>query len=169
VVKLVFLCRRRPDISHERYVALLLDEHVPLALRHHPHMRRYVVNVVEASAAGAPPLDSIGFLWFGSLDDYRDRLYDSPEGARVIGRDVARFLGGADAYATTEHGVATGDTTLILCLGRGAASPATGVRSSIETRLSSSAPDYEAFVELPGPIASGAGVHAYRVRAHRAR
>lgn len=103
MVKLVFLCRRRPDISHERYVELLLDDHVPLALRHHPTLRRYVVNVVESTRGPVPPLDSIGELWFDSLADYRERLYDSPEGERAIARDVARFMGGADAYVTTEH------------------------------------------------------------------
>ena len=36
MVKLIFLCRRRPDITHERYVELLLKGHVPIALRHHP-------------------------------------------------------------------------------------------------------------------------------------
>jgi uncharacterized protein (TIGR02118 family) len=103
MVKLVFLCRRRPDLSHEAYVERLLDGHVPLALRHHPTLRRYVVNVVEGTRGPAPALDSIGELWFDSLADYRERLYDSPDGARAIARDVAGFLGGADAYATVEH------------------------------------------------------------------
>lgn len=103
MVKLVFLCRRRPDIDHARYVDLLLRGHVPLALRHHPALRRYVVNIVEGTRGPAPPLDSIGELWFDSLEDYRERLYDSPEGQRIIARDVAGFLGGADTYVTTEH------------------------------------------------------------------
>ena len=107
MVKLVFLCWRRPDISHARYVELLLRGHVPIALAHHPTLRRYVVNVVEGTrGAGlepAPALDSIGELWFDSLADYRERLYDSPEGARVVADDVAGFLGGAHAYVTTEH------------------------------------------------------------------
>lgn len=103
MVKLVFLCRRRGDISHEEYVRRLLVGHVPLALRHHPTLRRYVVNVVEEASPGAPELDSIGELWFDSLADYRDRLYDSPAGARAIARDVADFLARADAYVTTEH------------------------------------------------------------------
>ena len=92
MVKLVFLCRRRPDLSHARYVELLLRGHVPIALAHHPTLRRYVVNVVEGTrGAGlepAPALDSIGELWFDSLADYRERLYDSPEGARVVAEDV---------------------------------------------------------------------------------
>ena len=103
MVKLVFLCRRRPDLTHERYVELLLGGHVPLALRHHPALRRYVVNIVEDTRGPAPPLDSIGELWFDTLADYRERLYDSPDGARIIARDVAGFLGSSVAYVTTEH------------------------------------------------------------------
>jgi len=103
MVKLVFLCRRRPDLTHERYAELLLRGHVPLALRHHPTLRRYVVNIVEDTRGPAPPLDSIGELWFDSLADYRERLYDSPAGADIIARDVARFMGTAAAYLTTEH------------------------------------------------------------------
>jgi uncharacterized protein (TIGR02118 family) len=103
MVKLVFLCRRRPDITHERYAELLLGGHVPIALRHHPTLRRYVVNVVESRRAGAPELDSIGELSFDSLEDFRTRLYDSDEGRRVVESDVAGFMGGAFAYVTREH------------------------------------------------------------------
>jgi uncharacterized protein (TIGR02118 family) len=101
--KLFFLCRRRPDLTHARYVELLLGGHVPLALAHHPTLRAYVVNVVEASPPEGPELDSIGELSFDTLNDYRTRLYDSPAGEARIREDVARFLGGADAYVTTEH------------------------------------------------------------------
>ncbi len=103
MVKLVFLCRRRSDLTHGRYVARLLEGHVPLALRHHPTLRRYVVNIVEGTRGPAPPLDSIGELWFDTLTDYRERLYDSPEGAGIIARDVEGFIGGTAAYVTTEH------------------------------------------------------------------
>src|SRR5439155_20895388 len=103
MVKLVFLCRRRPDITHERYAELLLRGHVPLALRHHPTLRRYVVNCVRDTCGPAPPLDSIGELWFDTLADYRERLYDSPAGAGIIARDVAGFVGSAAAFVTTEH------------------------------------------------------------------
>lgn len=103
MTKLVFLCRRRPELGRERYAELLLTGHVPLALRHHPTMRKYVVNVVEGTAPGAPELDSVGELWFDDLAAYRTRLYDSPEGRAIIERDVAGFITGVDAYATTEH------------------------------------------------------------------
>lgn len=103
MVKLIFLCRRRPDISHERYAELLLDGHVPIALRHHPAMRQYIVNIVERSPQAEEALDSIGELFFASLADFRDHLYDSDEGRRIVERDVSGFMGGAHAYATTEH------------------------------------------------------------------
>jgi uncharacterized protein (TIGR02118 family) len=103
MVKLIFLCRRRPDITHDRYVELLLHGHVPLAVRHHPTLRRYTVNVVEQAPPAEEALDSIGELWFDTIEDYRQRLYDSPEGERIIQRDVAGFLGRAHAYATTEY------------------------------------------------------------------
>lgn len=102
--KLIFLCHRRPDITHNRYAELLLRGHIPLALKHHPAMRRYVVNIVEQGLLPGPrELDSIGELSFGSLADYRERLYDSPEGQKIIGHDVAGFMGGSDSYECTEQ------------------------------------------------------------------
>lgn len=103
MVKLFFLCGRRPDITHQEYTRRLLDGHVPIALRHHPMLRRYTVNIVDLPYGGAAPLDSIGALWFDSLADFRERLYDSPAGETIVARDVAGFLGAADAYVTTEH------------------------------------------------------------------
>jgi hypothetical protein len=104
LLKIVFLCRRRPGITHEQYAAFVLEGHAPLALKHHPTLLRYVINIVEGSSAGAPELDSLPALYFASLEDFRDRLYDSPEGQEIIRRDVERFMtGGADTYATTEY------------------------------------------------------------------
>jgi uncharacterized protein (TIGR02118 family) len=76
---------------------------VPIALRHHPAMRQYVVNIVEESPQGEEALDSIGELSFAALDDFRERLYDSEAGRKIVERDVSGFMGGAHAYATTEH------------------------------------------------------------------
>lgn len=103
MVKLVFLCRRRPDLSHEEYVRRVLDGHVPLALRHHPTMRGYVVNAVDSAQEGLPAIDTVAELWFDDLADYRERLYDSPAGRAAIERDVVEFMGGAEALVTTEH------------------------------------------------------------------
>jgi uncharacterized protein (TIGR02118 family) len=103
MVKLIFLCRRRPDITHDRYVELLLHGHVPIALRHHPTLRRYTVNIVEQGPPAEEALDSVGALWFDSLEDFRDHLYDSPEGERLVRADIARFIGHTFAYFVGEY------------------------------------------------------------------
>jgi uncharacterized protein (TIGR02118 family) len=104
MLKIIFLCRRRPDITREQYAAFVLDGHAPLALKHHPTLLRYVINLVESSPPGGPELDSLPALYFASLEDFSERLYDSPEGREIIRRDVARFMaGGADTYSTSEY------------------------------------------------------------------
>ena len=75
---------------------------MPIALRHHPTLRRYTVNIVERGPETEAALDSVGELSFDSLADFRERLYDSAEGERIVAGDVAGFMGGAQAYATTE-------------------------------------------------------------------
>jgi uncharacterized protein (TIGR02118 family) len=160
VVKLVFLCRRRADLTHERYATLLLDGHVPLALRHHPTLRKYVVNVVEGRRAGAEDLDSIGELSFDSLDDFRARLYDSEHGRRIVERDVAGFMGGAHAYVTREHVQKGPETTAPL----GARSPGVKIVGLVRR------PDgmtHEAFVDhwldrhVPLALRHHPGLHKY--------
>jgi hypothetical protein len=104
MLKIIFLCRRRPDITRERYAAFVLEGHAPLALKHHPTLLRYVINIAEGTPPGGPEFDSLPALYFASLEDFHERLYDSAEGREIIRRDVARFMmGGADAYATTEY------------------------------------------------------------------
>jgi len=103
VLKVVFPCTRRPDLDRSEYARRVLERHVPLALEHHPGMRRYAVNIVEREPAEGPPADSFGVLWFDDLESYHRDLYDSEEGRRIIGEDVAGFLGGAHAYGTREH------------------------------------------------------------------
>lgn len=102
--KLLFFCRRRPDITHEQYAERVLGGHVALALKHHPTMRHYVVNIVDrVLTPDAPEIDSVAELSFDSLEDFRERLYDSPEGEKIIHDDVAGFMGGAESYEATEH------------------------------------------------------------------
>lgn len=102
MLKLVYPCRRLPELDRAEYGRRILEGHVPLALRHHPGMRHYVVNLVERDPQGGPEVDSFAELYFESEARYESELYDSDEGRRSIGEDVARFLGGADQYATRE-------------------------------------------------------------------
>ncbi len=103
MIKTVFFCRRRREISHDDYAEMVLNDHVPLALRHHRTMRKYVVNLVDYVPNGYPSYDSVAELSFDSMEDYRERLYDSPEGQAVIQQDVERFMRGVHGYATNEH------------------------------------------------------------------
>ena len=103
MLKIIHPCHRLPELDRAEYARRILEEHVPLALAHHPGMRHYVVNVVERAPEGTPPVGSYAELWFDGLASYETDLYDSDEGRRVIGEDVARFLGGAEAYGTREH------------------------------------------------------------------
>ncbi len=113
MVKLIFFCRRRADISHADYVERLLGGHVPIALRHHPRLRRYVVNIVEDRMGAAAECDSIGELWFDTLDDFQHRLYDSEAGREVVERDVRTFMAAADAYVTAEYVQKVGSPAVI--------------------------------------------------------
>jgi hypothetical protein len=103
VIKMLFLCRRRPDLTREEYARRILEGHAPLALVHHPHMRRYVIQIADGVPPDGDEIDSLPALWFDSIDDFRNRLYDSPEGEAIIHEDVERFMGGSDAYATREQ------------------------------------------------------------------
>jgi hypothetical protein len=88
MLKIIFLCRRRPDITREQYAAFVLEGHAPLALKHHPTLLRYVINIAEGTPPGGPEIDSLPALYFASLEYFRERLYDSPEGQEIIRRDV---------------------------------------------------------------------------------
>ena len=103
MVKMMFLGHRRPDITHDQFTQRVLEGHVPLALKHHTTMRRYVLNIAEPSPDGGEAYDNLAALSFESLEDFTQRLYDSPRGEEIIHQDVARFMVGADAYATTER------------------------------------------------------------------
>jgi EthD domain len=67
--------------------------HGPLACRVHIGMTRYVRNVIEqAVTAGAPPYNGIAMLYFPTIADLEQRLYDIPANVEVIGKDVAGFV-----------------------------------------------------------------------------
>ncbi len=102
--KLILLARRRPELSRERYVDLLLRGHVPLVLRHQGALRGYVVNVVDSvHLPGSPELDSIEELSCDTLEGWHERLYDSPAGRAAVERSAAGLHGRMEIYACTEH------------------------------------------------------------------
>ena len=85
--------RRAPGLTRDEFARHWTEVHAPLVRRHHPGICRYVQNiVVEGLTPGAPEVDGIAELGFASLDDFRERMYDSPEGQQIIASDVRTFL-----------------------------------------------------------------------------
>ena len=113
-VKMVACIRQRPDLSKAE-TRRHWDEHVPLALRIHVGASRYVRNWVEEvvlssgfSPAGYP---GIATMAFHTEADFRERLYDTPENAKVIAEDVAEFMTGTDSFLGQETLIGWGQPT----------------------------------------------------------
>jgi uncharacterized protein (TIGR02118 family) len=85
--------RRARGLSREEFAHHWTQVHAPLARTHHPSICRYVQNVVvHTLAPGTPDIDGIAELGFASLDDFRERMYDSPAGKETIAADVREFI-----------------------------------------------------------------------------
>ncbi|MFA5884902.1 MAG: EthD domain-containing protein [Acidimicrobiia bacterium] len=85
--------RRLPALTRAEFAAHWNDRHAPLVPVHHPGVARYVQNpVIESLTANAPDVDGIAQLYFHTAHDLHERFYDSPEGQRTVGEDVARFI-----------------------------------------------------------------------------
>jgi uncharacterized protein (TIGR02118 family) len=98
-VKMVSIGRRRPELTVEQFETHWREVHGPLALTHHVGMWRYVQNlVVERLGQARDDVDSMAELHFRTVDDLVHRLYDSPEGRKIIAADVMRFGGGGDTH-----------------------------------------------------------------------
>jgi uncharacterized protein (TIGR02118 family) len=92
-VKQLSFVRRLPSITRDEFAAHWNDVHAPLARVHHPGIWRYVQNVVvEPLTPAAPELDGVAELHFRTVDDLRDRMYDSEEGKARIRADVKTFI-----------------------------------------------------------------------------
>jgi uncharacterized protein (TIGR02118 family) len=103
MIKVVFLVKRAEGISHDDFVRHLLEHHVPLALRHHPKLRKYLSAPIVAGTSNEGDFDAVAELYFDSLEDFRSGLFDSEEGRRIINEDVARFCGPGGRHYITEE------------------------------------------------------------------
>ena len=91
MVKLVFCCRRRPELSLEEFHARWLEIHGPLVrkLREQlPMMKRYVQShlipgeasdALRSSRGASEPYDGITEVWWNSLEELVEGM-SSPEG-----------------------------------------------------------------------------------------
>ncbi len=101
--RIVFV-RRAPGITREQMAAHWSEQHTPLVRQHHPAFSQYVQNVVlDAVTPGTPDVDGVAEMHFRSLDELRDRFYDSEDGRRIIAEDVDRFLDRARGWRILGH------------------------------------------------------------------
>jgi uncharacterized protein (TIGR02118 family) len=103
VIKVVFLVKRAEGITHDEFVRHLLEHHVPLALRHHPRLRKYSSAPIVPGTDNPDDFDAVAELYFDTLEDFRSGLYDSEHGRRAIMEDVARFCGRGGRHYITEE------------------------------------------------------------------
>jgi uncharacterized protein (TIGR02118 family) len=118
MVKLVFVIRRREELSPEEFHRYWLEEHGPLARRllESLGVRRYVqthttggeLNAALAGARGtAAAFDGLAEIWWDSLDHLLAAA-GSEEGQRAnetLAEDEARFidLERSSLFVTEEH------------------------------------------------------------------
>lgn len=105
MIKTIGLLTRRPDWSHEQFIAHWVEVHAPLA-RVVPGLLRYVQNHIagERTRADIPPLDlsvdGIAELWFADRATY-DAALASPE-MKALHADGAKFIGRIKSYIVEE-------------------------------------------------------------------
>jgi uncharacterized protein (TIGR02118 family) len=117
MIKLVFCCRRRPELTREEFQRYWLDEHGPLvrSLREAlPQMRRYVpshtvgdaVNDgIRASRGSGEPYDGITEVWFDDLASMGSSAEAGVAAGRRLLEDESTFLDfpRCSVFVTEEH------------------------------------------------------------------
>ncbi|MBO0732550.1 MAG: EthD domain-containing protein, partial [Acidimicrobiaceae bacterium] len=94
-VSFISFVQRAATMDHEQFEQHWTERHRPLAIEHHQGMLLYVQNVVREQIAGpdGAALDGIAELVFATGSDVDAGLFPTEESRRIIGEDVARFIG----------------------------------------------------------------------------
>lgn len=116
MIKLVFCCRRRPELGREEFQRYWLERHGPLvrSLRSALPMRRYVQShtldtpsndALRKSRGSAEPYDGITEVWFDDLASLGATSEEALAAARRLLEDEGRFLDLArsSVFLTVEH------------------------------------------------------------------
>lgn len=105
MIKTIGLLTRRPDWSHEQFMAHWVEMHAPLA-RAVPGLLRYVQNHIsgERTRADIPALDlsidGIAELWFADRASYETALASAE--MKTLHADGAKFIGRIKSYIVEE-------------------------------------------------------------------
>jgi len=117
MVKLVYCCRRKPEMSLEEFQERWLSVHGPLVRRlrkQMPSMKRYVQShlipgdgseVLRSSRGAAEPYDGITEVWFDALEDLGANTPEAVDASMQLLRDEAEFLDlpRCAVFVTQEH------------------------------------------------------------------
>jgi len=103
-IKGIYAVVRRSGSTPQEFARHWQEVHGPLALLHHVGLSKYVQDVTVAPLTpGAPEFDGFSELHFPTARDMRERFIDSPEGARRISQDVAKFVASAVRLDSSEY------------------------------------------------------------------
>ncbi|MCH2171804.1 EthD domain-containing protein [Myxococcota bacterium] len=90
-VKQLFFLYRPPGLSRQEFRERY-HHHTETLRADQPGIAKYVQNVAEEAAPGAPEIDGVSELWFASLDDYQNRYWSGPGVAEREAKQTGRFL-----------------------------------------------------------------------------
>ncbi|HEV3114364.1 MAG TPA: EthD domain-containing protein [Candidatus Binataceae bacterium] len=114
-MKFFTLISAAPGQDKSQFQRWFLREHAPMVLENGRGLQRYIVNLVDTQA---PPVENIGFvapevetpydviteMWFGSPDDFKDRikLYGSAASADAVEKHLLAKAGVVCSYRVSE-------------------------------------------------------------------
>jgi uncharacterized protein (TIGR02118 family) len=97
MIKFTILLRRRPEMSHDDFVAYHRRQHAPLFMSMpvvQQHVRRYVQqHTLEVTMPGLPPtsVDGVTELWFDDVESIAT-VFTAESYLEVVRPDEAKFL-----------------------------------------------------------------------------
>jgi hypothetical protein len=102
-IKYISLCSFHDDLPASA-AKRSWKQHVPLAVKVHVGVSKYVRNWVEEPLSGdSTPVNGVVEMHFATMDDLEQRWFDSDRGRDEIIQDVGHFLKGAQRMFTTEY------------------------------------------------------------------
>ena len=101
MIKRVSLVRRKPDWTHEAFIAHWMGPHAAI-VRQLPGLRGLRFGVVQRWSPDAAAWDGVGELWFDSVADAERAFATEPYHSQLVA-DRARFLGEGQWCFVEEH------------------------------------------------------------------